>query len=84
MPVVEIDRSVINVAAQTQIVSNQMQVLFAFCLTLGGGVFSRQAPASGIDGPASQVMQRIAIRAQREAEIALTELIEHPGAAAGL
>jgi hypothetical protein len=71
------DGTLVGVAAGDGVVSNEVEIFEAFGFTHGGCVFAFDATAVAVDGAAGEVVEGGVVRAEREAEVAIAELVEH-------
>src|SRR5437667_7419823 len=78
LSVLEEDGSMIGVLPRRDVVCDQMRVLLSLGFTLRRVALSRHPPSVEVDRAAGQVMQGAAVGAEREAEIAVAELVYIP------
>src|SRR5216117_3355170 len=80
LSVLEEDGSMIGVLPRRDVVCDQMRVLLSLGFTLRRGALYRHPPSVEVDRAAGHVMQGAAVGAEREAEIAVAELVVHSAA----
>ena len=78
------DGAVVGVFAGLDVVGDQVQVFEALGFAHRGLGLAGQALAVDVDRAAGQVMDGLAVRAEREAEVAIAELVEHAATLGGL
>ena len=71
------DGAVVGVLARLDVVGDQVQVFKALGLTHRRLGLARETLAVNVNRAAGQVMDGLAVRAERKAEVAIAELIEH-------